>query len=255
MKKTYIMIYGTVFFFLLSASWARAHLFWLNASQDAPQAGKAVRVKVGFGHKFPQDEQIKEERLGAVKALGTDGKEFPLKKNSLTQYEFVPPAPGVYLLSAQVVPGFVTRTPQGMKLGTKKGVPDANLCFHFDMAAKTILNVGGQKQGFNQSAGGALEILPLKNPASLKQGGSLPVKIIFQGKPQAGVEIKLTHDSWADSQKPFAVQGKTDAQGEIQVKLDKPGKWLIIATHKTPYPNPEECDENMYSATLTFTVR
>ncbi|MBI4644265.1 MAG: hypothetical protein HY790_14195 [Deltaproteobacteria bacterium] len=78
-------------------------------------------MEIGFGHKFPQEEEIKEERLGAVKALGADGRELALKKISTTRY--------------------------------------------------------------------------------------------------------------------------------------KPGKWLIIASHKTPYASPEECDENLYSASLTFTVR
>ncbi len=234
---------------------ARAHLFWLLTDKGAPQVNEAVQVEVGFGHKFPKDEEIKDERLGAVKVLRLDGRELAMKKISTTRYEFVPPAAGVYLFSARVVPGFVTRTPQGMKIQTKKGVPDANLCFHFDMAAKTLISVGDQKQGFDQSAGSLLDILPLKNPTSLKPGESLPVKVIFQGKPLAGVEVKFIHENWPDPLKPFATLGKTDTQGEIQVKPDKPGKWLLIASHKTPYASPEECDENMYSASLTFTVR
>jgi len=255
MKRNYIVIYGAIFIFLLSASWARAHMFWLNVSQDTPKPGQAVQVEIGFGHKFPKDEGIKEERLGALKALGVDGREFNLKKISTSRYEFVPPAAGVYVLSAQVVPGFVTRTPQGMKMQTKKGVPDANYCFHFDMAAKTLVNAGKQKKGFDQNAKTALEIVPLKNPTTLKQGAGLPVKILFQGQPLAGVEVKFTHDQWPDPQKPLAVLGKTDTQGKIRVKLDKPGNWLLIASHKTPYASPEECDENMYSASLAFSVR
>ena len=255
MKKNYIVLYGAVVIFLLSASLAQAHLFWLLTDKDSPKVNEPVQVEIGFGHKFPQEEEIKDERLGAVKALGADGRELALKKISLTRYEFVPPAAGVYLLSAQVVPGFVTRTPQGMKMQNKKGLPDANLCFHFDMAAKTLVNVGRQQQGFNQTAQSVLEIVPLGNPTTLKRGGSLPVKVLFQGKPLAGAEVKFTHDHWSDPQKPFALVGKTDAQGEIQVKVNEPGKWLIMAGHKTPYAPVEECDENMYSASLTFTVR
>jgi len=251
-KKWIILALALVMALPLSA---QAHMFWLLTDKDAPKVNKPVQVEVGFGHKFPKDEEIKEERLGAVKALGIDGKEFALKKISLTRYEFVPPAAGVYLLSAQVVPGFVTRTPQGMKMQNKKGIADANFCFHFDMAAKTFVNVGGQKQGFDQSAKTILEIVPLKNPYTLKPGASLPVQVRFQGKPLAGAEVKFTHDNWQDSQKPFAILGKTDAKGEIQVKLNNPGKWMIMAGHKTPYASPEECDENYYSASLTFTVR
>jgi len=255
MKKNYIVIYCTVFIFLLFASWAQAHMFWLLADKDAPKVNEPVQVEIGFGHKFPKDEEIKEERLGAVKALGPGGQELALKKISTTRYEFVPPKKGVYLLSAQMAQGFVTRTPQGMKMQNKKGVADANFCFHFDMAAKTFVNVGGQKQGFDQSAQTVLEIVPLQDPRTLKPGARLPLQVRFQGKPLAGSEVKFTHDNWPDPQKPFATIGKTDFQGKIQVKIDKPGKWLIMAGHKTPYAPQEECDENFYSASLTLTVR
>jgi uncharacterized GH25 family protein len=253
MKRKWIIF--TLALVLLFPLTSQAHMFWLLTDKDAPKVNEPVQVEIGFGHKFPQVEQLKEERLDTVKVLGADGRELPLKKISTTRYEFVPPAAGVYLISAQLVPGFVTRTPQGMKMQNKKGIADANFCFHFDMAAKTFVNVGGQKRGFGQSARSTLEIVPLKDPRTLKAGASLPVQVKFQGKALAGAEVKFTHDHWPDPQKPFVIVGKTDAQGKIQVKLDKPGRWLLMAGHKTPYAPQEECDENFYAASLTFTVR
>jgi uncharacterized GH25 family protein len=255
MRKKYLVLLVAVLSFLWSASWAQAHMFWLNVNHYAAKSGEPVQVEIGFGHKFPRDEKIKGERLGSVKAVGPDGREVALKKISPSRYEFVPPAAGVYLISAQLVPGFVTRTPQGMKLQTKKGVPDANFCFHFDMAAKTLISVGAPKQGFDRRAQHTLEIIPRKNLHNLKVGDTLPVKVIFQGKPLSGAKVRFTHDGWPDPHKPFATLGKTGAQGEIQVKLDKPGRWLLIASHTTPYPHPEECDENLYSSSLTYLVR
>jgi len=35
----------------------------------------------------------------------------------------------------------------------------------------------------------------------------------------------------------------------------KSGVWLIKAGHTVPYPDPEECDQYSYSATLTFEVK
>jgi uncharacterized GH25 family protein len=255
MIKKYLVFFVAVLLLLWCASWAQAHMFWLNVNHDTPKAGEPVQVEIGFGHKFPQDEEIKGERLGFIKAVGPGGQEVALKKLSTTRYEFVPPAAGVYMISAQLAPGFVTRTPQGMKMQNKKGVPDANICFHFDMAAKTLVSVGDPKQGFGQSAQNTLEIIPLKNPSALKVGETLPVKVIFQGKPLEGAAVNFTYDGWPDPNKPFDTLGKTDAKGEIQVKLDKPGRWLLIASHKTPYPNQEECDENLYSSSLTFIPR
>ncbi|MFZ5451187.1 MAG: DUF4198 domain-containing protein [Thermodesulfobacteriota bacterium] len=251
MKRTWIIL-ALMLLFPLTAN---AHMFWLLTDKDSPKVNEPVQVEIGFGHKFPRDEEIKAERLGAVQALSASGKKFALKKISTSRYEFLPPAPGVYCLTAQMVPDFVTRTPQGMKMQKKKGIPDANYCFHFDMAAKTLVNVGGQSQGFDQRAKNALEVLPLRNPASLKTGASLPLKVLFQGKPLPEATVKITNDSWSNPKNPFVSTGKTDGRGECRVKADKPGKWLIVVSHKTPYTPQDECDDNFYSASLTFTVR
>lgn len=255
MRKKSLIFAVTVLTFLLSVSWAQAHMFWLNVNHFNAKVGEPVQVDIGFGHKFPQDEEIKGERLAFIKAVAPDGKQVALKKISTSRYEFVPQAPGVYVISTQMVPGFVTRTRKGMKLGSKKGVPDANFCFHFEMAAKTLLSVGNPKQGFERRTRSTLEIIPLKRLNTLKTGDTLPVKVMFQGKALKGAEVRFTHDGWPDPNKPFATLGKTDTQGKIQVKLDKAGRWLLTASHKTQYSDPEECDENLYSSSLTYLVR
>ncbi|MFP3867609.1 MAG: DUF4198 domain-containing protein [Desulfobacteraceae bacterium] len=253
MKRIWIIFVLALILILPMSS--HAHMFWLLTDKDTPQVNEPVQVEIGFGHKFPKDEEIKAERLGPVKALGPDGQELSLKKISITQYELVPPAAGVYVISAQMIPGFVTRTPQGVKMQTKKGVPDANYCFRFDMAAKTVVAAGGQQQGANRPVQSNLEILPLQDPTTMKTGDTLRVRIVFQGKPLAGAKLEFSHEGWTDPQKPFTSLGKTNEKGEIQVKVDKPGWWLLTASHKTPYEDPEECDDYFYRASLTWQVR
>jgi len=255
MRKKSLIFAVAILAFLWSVSWAQAHMFWLNVNHYNAKVGEPVQVDIGFGHKFPTDEKIKAERLAFIKAVGPGGKPVALKKISTSRYEFVPQAAGVYAISAQLVPGFVTRTPKGMKLQSKKGVFDANFCFHFDMAAKTLVSAGNPKQGFARRTRSTLEIIPQKSLDTLKAGDTLPVKVMYQGQALKGAEVRFTHDGWPDPNKPFATLGKTDAQGKIQVKLDKAGRWLLTASHKTAYSDPEECDENLYSSSLTYLVR
>jgi uncharacterized GH25 family protein len=254
MKKPWFFLTLALAAVLVLPLSSQAHMFWLLTDRDAPKINEAVQVEIGFGHKFPKDEEIKAERLGSVKALGPDGQEVPLKKISLSRYELVPSQKGAYVITAQMAPGFVCRTPKGMKMGTKKEVPDANLCFRFDFAGKTLVNVDAPQQGFDRLGRSTLEIVPLKTLQALKVGETLPVRVLFQGKPVAGAKIESTHEG-ADPQKPFVSLGKTDAQGEIQVKLDQPGRWLLDASYKTPYDKLEECDENFFRASLTWRVR
>lgn len=253
MKRTWIIF--ALALILLFPLTSHAHMFWLLTDKDAPKVNQPVQVEIGWGHKFPKDEEMKADRLGSIKAVGPDSQEVALKKISTILYEFVPCKKGVYLIAAQVAPGFLTKTPKGFKLQNKKGVPDATTCFRFDMATKTLVNVGRQRQGFDRRAQSSLEIVPLKNPTTVKRGGGLPVQVLFQGKPLAGAEVKVTHDGMSDPKKPMASLGKTDAKGEILVKLEKPGRWLLFVSHKTPYERPEECDENFYTAGFTWRVR
>jgi nickel transport protein len=255
MRKKSLIFAVAILAFLWSVSLAQAHMFWLNVNHDHAKVGEPVQVDIGFGHKFPQGEQIKAERLAFIKAVAPDGQPVALKKISTSRYELVPKTAGVYVISAQMAPGFVTRTPKGMKLGSKKGVPDANFCFHFDMAAKTLVSVGNPQQGFSRHARNTLEIIPQKSLNTLKAGDILPVKVMYEGKALKGAEVRFTHDSWPDPNQPFATLGKADTQGKIQIKSDKSGRWLLIASHKTPYPDPEECDENLYSSSLAYRVR
>ncbi len=233
---------------------AAAHLFWLIPEPAVSETGKPVQVEIGFGHKFPKDEELKAERLQFFKVLGPDGKEVPVRQVSAIRYEFNPAQTGTYLAVAQMQPGFVSRTPEGMKMASKKEVPEANNCFRFDFAAKTLVTIGQTATGFDRPGQTSLEIIPLKSPAGLKVGEELPVQVLFQGKPFPEAEVKATYDQWQDPQKMFAVKGKTDAQGKYTLKIDKPGRWLLVVSHKTPYHDPTECDDNSFQGTLTLTA-
>ena len=253
MKKTLIPAVALLLLALPVSS--PAHLLWLVPEPAVSAAGQPVQVEIGFGHKFPQDEELKAERLQFFKVLGPDGKEVALKSVSNSRYEFMPTQTGTYLVLAQMRPGFVSRTPEGMKMASKKEAPTAANCFRFDFAAKTLVTIGPTAPGFDRPGPASVEIVPLKSPAALKAGEELPVRVLFQGQPLANAELKATHDQWQDPKEMFAVTGKTDDRGEYRLKVDKPGRWLLAVYHKTPYHDTTECDENMYLGTLTVKVK
>ncbi len=249
MKKVLLAVFALLTFALPLP--VQAHLFWLLPEPAVSPSGQPVQVEIGFGHKFPKDEELKAERLEFFKVLGPDGKEVPIKQVSPVRYEFNPAQVGTYLVVAAMKPGFVSRTPEGMKMANKKEAPNATNCFRFDFAAKTLVNVGSGAMGFDRPVQSSLEIVPLKSPTNLKVGEELPVQVLFQGKPLPEVEVKATHDQWQDPNDLFAVKGKTDAQGKYTLKIDKPGRWLLAVNHKTPYPDPAEADDNFYLGSLT----
>ena len=105
--------------FLCSGSPAGAHSLWFNMDDHGYGVNQPVKIELGWGHKFPRDTEIKEGMLNEVFALAPDGKKIPLKQVSRTIFEFAPPEEGVYVISGNVHPGFVSKTTKGYKMGTK----------------------------------------------------------------------------------------------------------------------------------------
>jgi uncharacterized GH25 family protein len=92
MRRCFVFLLAMIGLFMATPS--QAHFLWLNIDNDQPEVGQIVRVEIGWGHKFPKDEVIKEGFLNQVYALDSKGTKIPLKQISPTEFEFVPGAEG-----------------------------------------------------------------------------------------------------------------------------------------------------------------
>ena len=250
-------LFPVVFFLclLLAASSAWGHMLWINASDYAPKVGQSVQLEIAWGHKFPTDEVIKEDRLAKVYALDPGGASVPLKKLSAAQYELAINQEGTYLVYAQIHPGVHTKTTDGYKRQNKKGLENAVHCMSYDMRAKAVINAGGKEQGLGREANDLIEIVPLANPADLKEGDTLPVKILLKGEPLFRDFIHATYAGFSDQGETFAFSTMVNREGTATLKILKNGQWLIKVPHKRPYPDQTECDEHFFCMTLTFGIR
>jgi len=251
-KNTFLLLLLLPFCF--SASLAQAHSLWLNIDDDQPEVGQKVRIEIGWGHKFPKDEVIKEGYLNEVYALDSKGTRIPLKQVSPTEFEFVPAAQGCYAILANIHPGFLSKTTEGYKLQPKRGLENVVSCFRYDIRAKALINVGDRGKMPDQPVGDLLEIIPLKDGGHLKQGEILPVKIIYDGKALASVDVRATYAGFSDQPDSFAITTKTDKDGTACIKLLEKGNWLVNVMYEVPYPDKEECDNYRYNYSFTFVV-
>ncbi len=271
---------------LLAAPRAFAHMLWLNPSNQAPKVGETVDVGIGWGHTFPAgriDQEVKDDAIEEITALDPDGQTVQLEQESKSNYKLKVEKEGVYLVSARIKPVSFSLTAEGRKIGDKKQVQNADKCTSFNMSAKALVVAGDGSKNLSTPTKLPLELVPLKNPASLKKGDVLPVKVTFNGEPLAGMTLKATHAGYEEpaaaapaAEKPATTQGEaskgeagkehkggpsypfetvTDAKGEASIKLDSAGWQLVVLSHKTPYPDAEVCDESMYSETFTFEVK
>jgi uncharacterized GH25 family protein len=244
---------------------AQAHMLWLNASNYAPKAGEAVSIEIGFGHHYPRDEVIKEGRLERVYAVDGSGKELSLEQVSTAVYKFIPPGEGAYEIIAVMKPGFVSKTTEGRKMGSKKECADAVDCFAFRMVATALISVGSPGAGLAGSGKNPLEVIALKNPRALKVGDAIPVKVTFHGKPVKGAKVQAATGEEAPAAKHeqaqaaqahgmdqhWAQEVETDGDGVAMIKVTCGGPWMFTVNHEVPYEDKSECDRYSYRTSLT----
>jgi uncharacterized GH25 family protein len=184
--------------------------------------------------------------------------------------------PGAYLITAHIKPGFFTMTPDGRKWGDKKAVTNSVKCTNFHIQAKTVLIANSSDKNISGVAGQPLEIIPLTNPLQLKKDAPLAVKILFNGQPLSGAAVRATYAGFeADDMAPhkpppkdkaaskgmkhphkhFPVETVSNDQGQADLQLTKAGYWMIMLSHRSPYPETETCDEYMYNMAFTFEVK
>jgi len=275
---------------LLICPQAFAHNLWLNPGDYYPQVGTTVDIGIGWGHKYPADrtdQEFKEGRMEDIRAVDPDGLTVNLVQESVSLYKLKIEKAGAYLVTARIKPGFFTKTPDGRKWGDKKAVENCVKCTNFHIEAKTVIIAGGDGKNLSSTVNRPLELVPLKNPLDLKTGDSFAVKILYQGKPVPGLGVKATYAGFEGADvgghappekgrsgkdvrkgpgqaspekahhagRHVPVETVTDDQGQAVVQLDKSGYWMIMLSHRPPYPDKETCDQYMFNTTFTFQVK
>ncbi len=226
---------------------AQAHYPWLTVSEKEP-----MRFEVGWGHKFPKDGILGDDRIASAMLVHPDGAVRELSLGAQDAHPIGTLAPsGLHILAAKQRPGFYSRTHQGGRVGSKIDHPEALSCSESANTMKALISRGeGGDPG--RLLGHALEIVPLTDPASLGVGDEFAVRIVFQGKPFRGT-VEATWAGFPDKE-GYAVTRETDAGGEVRIPLSHGGLWLVKAATRVPYPDAAVCDHRSYTATLTFRV-
>jgi uncharacterized GH25 family protein len=126
---------------------------------------------------------------------------------------------------------------------------------YFAKYSKLYLNPAASDRSFSTPLGTEMEIIPLDNPALLKQGSTARFRVLYNGKPLANTTVNATWDYY-DYKSPdtYAHTGKTNAQGEVSFTINAKGLWIIQTddTRKSSKPN---LDEDNLAATLVFMVK
>jgi hypothetical protein len=121
----------------------------------------------------------------------------------------------------------------------------------YSRCAKALVRVGAAAggTGFDRVLGYPLELTPRTDPYALSPPGDLRLTLTFLGKPVAGVLVV----AFTAEQPAQRLRARTNARGDVRLRLDRPGRWLVKAVHMVERPDSDpQADWESFWASLTF---
>ncbi|GAB6057560.1 DUF4198 domain-containing protein [Desulfonatronum parangueonense] len=233
---------------------AQAHYPWINMQRYQALPNSPVNLTIGWGHAFPYDEFLKQDRVEELYILAPGGTKIEIEAKSDLEFASVRPLrTGSYLVVGQPKSGYRTRTTTGYARGSKAGLDNAISCSISFNGMKSILNVGDADGNVDTVVGHPLEIVPLVNPATLKVNDYLPIRVMLNGEPYDGF-FYATYAGFSTEEDVFAYTARTNANGEGRLRILSQGIWLIYVEQEGPYPDADVCDTRTFRGVLTFQV-
>ncbi len=235
---------------LVCATTLLAHDFWIIPDMFAfsDNAMMHVNGRQG-GTKFPVGTAVPAERVIDARIIGATSStkitDVAVEGTSLRLHN-KPAAAGQYLVVVALSTRDFRETPAGVVrfLKAEGGAAEAarlerenslqgldSVVFTAASYAETVAEVGkGGPRAFAKLAGLRLEFSPLNDPAKLRVGDTLHVKMLGNGMPVAniGIEIATGLDSAAAADVSVTrVAYTADAKGVVHVPLTKAGPVMM----------------------------
>jgi uncharacterized GH25 family protein len=121
----------------------------------------------------------------------------------------------------------------------------------YSRRAKALVHVGPADTAVLRPLGLSLEIVPEVNPYTEPRPATLPVKVLFAGRPLPGATVKLTqleHD-----EAPLETH-LTDAAGRAVFSMPTQGSWLLNVIWTQVLPKSSETDFETTFSSLSFGI-
>lgn len=248
--------------------WLQPHDFWVQPDVPTP-----ITLQVGHGP-FRQRSPIPAGRITRFEAITPNGARLDLRNrlhpgDGSEDGDIQLAAPGTYLLILETdnraqshlpalrfndylrVEGLTPALEQRTR--TDRMAADGSECY--SRRAKVIVQVGNSTARADawrliaEPIGLPLEIVPEVNPYTEPRPASLPVRVMYEGRPLGGALVKLTqleHDAT-----PFESH-LTDSAGRAVFHMPNEGSWLLNVIWTKPLPRTRETDFETVFSSLSF---
>jgi uncharacterized GH25 family protein len=258
---------AAVFAGFLLASPAVAHDFWIEPTSLRPRVGEMVGLALRVGQNFRGDPVPRNpeliEKFVAVSRAGEKPVEGVTGRDPAGILRIADPGwvvvgyrskPKSLELPAEKFEQYLKE--EGLEkiiaVRAKRGDSQKPGKEIYSRCAKTLLDANGAvgAGGFDRTLELRLELVPEKSPKEVGGGRTMPLRLLFEGKPLAGALVVAINRE--NTEKSFSA--RSNASGRVIFDLTPAGVWLVKAVHMVPAPPPSGADWESLWASLTFQV-
>ncbi|RRV04529.1 DUF4198 domain-containing protein [Pseudomonas sp. v388] len=215
---------------------ASAHGLWIEQRRG--------NIETVYGH-GAEDSAFKAQKISGAWAYDVHGKMIPVTVQRLDDHARLQPIKPPAIVAVALDNGMWTRNPERKWIneGRSKvaGGSESSHSFKYSLAI--------YQQGADLPALDKLDfvIVPQVDPLTVGVGKPLPVRVLVDGKPVAG--IKLIGDYRAA---PHQVSAETDADGRASVVVRNEGLNIIAAQTKVAVKNDADIEARGLFTSLSF---
>lgn len=245
---------------------ASAHDFWIEPSRFRVQQGELIKLALRVGHAWEGDPVSRNPARfqqfavmgepGEAAVLGADGADpaglFRPSGGSGVQVVVYRGVRVAHRMEAPAFEKYLAEEGLSKARATRKarGLTDAPGREWYSRCAKALIGVGNAAAGgHDRLVGLRLELVPEANPYTHAPDTPLPVRLVFDGAPVAGVLVQAVAREAPDR----AIRAVTDSEGRVRLPLRRSSGWLVKAVHMVEAPGAE-ADWESFWASLTFEI-
>jgi hypothetical protein len=272
MKTTGVTAAWVALLALAGAAPVFAHDFYLIPESSAPAPGAAVRVALHVSDVFPGDPtDWRPDRTSDFFLL--DGKGRLDLKDRVPEGKPLRPrvalrSPGSTVIALVSEPSYIEIAAaefqdylkhEGhthiLEMRAKMGAAGSPGKERYRRYVKTLLNAEGVASATAlANLNLTIEIIPEAQPAGVRPGGRLPVRVLMEGGPLAGGYLCATHAGFSKEHDAYAWCGRLDQDGRASVPITAPGWQMLRIARMRALAGDERADWVSYWAALTFEV-
>lgn len=254
---------------LLAAAPLAAHDLYLMPESFVTQPGAQLRVVFQNGDEFPvASANVQPNRLRNTRLLSKAGSaafENVTAEKSRTTATVRVPGAGHAILTSNTIPNFIELDAAKFRsylehenlteaIAWRDAHGEANKPGRerYSKYVKALIRAGASDDYFKQTTGLTIEIIPQADPYAIRTGQTLPVVVLFRGKPAVNIAVE---SAWLENGKAkMETIGRTDNQGRITIPVKATGPHRLHAIAMERCAEPKAADWESFWASLTFEI-